>query len=292
MGQSQVSRLRGVRAWSLGLLLGHAVACGLVQAAEAQTVRFMSRDGATELVGYLFLPEGRGPFPAVVMLHGRGGAYSSLARGHYSAETLSRRHKQWGWFWAGRGYAGLHVDSFGPRGYAAGFPLNSYRDRPAGVNEQTIRPLDAYGALDYLRARTDVSADRIAIQGWSNAAMAVLAALETEPAKAQDRFAAALAFYPGCRAQAARTYYPYAPLLLLSAEDDEEVSSRVCERLAEAVKERGKNLQNVLYPGAQHGFDDPGSAKQARAANRAATKDARGRAEQFFALHVLGAGAR
>ena len=50
-----------------------------------QTVYFQSRDGKTELVGYLFLPESsaggqRGErHPAVVMLHGRAGPYSSNA---------------------------------------------------------------------------------------------------------------------------------------------------------------------------------------------------------------------
>lgn len=61
------------------------------------------------------------------------------------------RHR--GTVWAERGYLALHVDSFGPRGYPQGFPRNSYKDRPSEANEQNVRPLDAYGALDFLRAR-------------------------------------------------------------------------------------------------------------------------------------------
>ena len=41
-------------------------------------------------------------------------------------------------------------------------------DRPAAVSEITVRPLDAYAALKYLRTRPDVKPDRIGIQGWSN----------------------------------------------------------------------------------------------------------------------------
>src|SRR5689334_13185294 len=42
-------------------------------ASKPETVFFPSRDGKTELVGYLFLPSGGGTHPGIVMLHGRGG---------------------------------------------------------------------------------------------------------------------------------------------------------------------------------------------------------------------------
>ena len=99
-------------------------------AAVPETVKFPSRDGKTELTGYLFKPPGAGPHAAIVMLHGRGGPYSSLKRGTYTAETLTARHRMWGEFWAERGYLALHVDSFGPRGYPDGFPKHSYNKRP------------------------------------------------------------------------------------------------------------------------------------------------------------------
>ncbi len=185
-----------------------------LDAAAAQlpdTVSFPSRDGKTQLVGYLFKPKGAGPFPAIVMLHGRAGPYSTGAKGVYSAHTLTQRHKAWGEFWAARGYLVLHVDSFGPRGYAQGFPVHSYRDRPPAVSEQTVRPLDAYGALEYLRGRGDVIADRVGVQGWSNGAMTLLATLaDTAPGIAQPTpqtgFRAALALYPGCREQGKQNY--------------------------------------------------------------------------------------
>ena len=266
-----------------------------LDAAAAQlpdTVSFPSRDGKTQLTGYLFKPGGAGPHPAIVMLHGRAGPFSTGTKGIYAAQTLSRRHQAWGEFWAERGYLALHVDSFGPRGYARGFPVNSYQDRPPAVSEQTVRPLDAYGALEYLRGRADVIADRVGVQGWSNGAMALLAALaDTAPGIAQPTpqtgFRAALALYPGCREQEKQNYRPYAPLLMLLASGDKEVSPVVCQRLAQQTLARGTELEVVVYPGAQHAFDDPGSRKQANDANRAAMSDARIRAERFFAQHLL-----
>ena len=55
--------------------------------------------------------------PAVVMMHGRAGAYSAGADGVYDATTLSKRHKLWGRLWSEHGYLALLVDGFGPRGY-------------------------------------------------------------------------------------------------------------------------------------------------------------------------------
>src|SRR5580658_6658908 len=142
--------------------------------AVPKTVHFQSEDRKTNLVAYLFEPSTSGRHAAIVLLHGRAGCYSSAAHGVYTGETLSKRHKQWGEFWADRGYLAILVDSFSTRGYPAGFPRGSYEDRPAVVSEQTVRPLDAYGALRYLRGRRDIIADRIGVQGWSNGGMTVL----------------------------------------------------------------------------------------------------------------------
>lgn len=257
--------------------------------AEPRTVHFLSGDGQTKLAGYLFLPAGRGPFPAVVMLHGRAGPYSSLAHGVYDASTLSHRHQEWGEFWAERGYAALLVDSFGPRGYPAGFPAGSYENRPSAVSEQTVRPLDAYGALRFLQGRRDIAPDRIGVQGWSNGGMTVLVTMgDDAPGKPlQDGFRAAIAEYPGCGMEAVKGRYRlYAPVLLAIAADDEEVSPKRCEEFAKRTRAAGSVLDPVTYAGAEHNFDDPGQKKQSNPANRAATEDVKRRAEEFFGRHL------
>ena len=144
-----------------------------------EPVTFPSADGKTPLKGYLFKPAtaAAGRLPAVVMMHGRAGAYSTLAKGVYDASTLSQRHRMWGRLWAEQGYLALLVDGFGPRGYPQGFPRGSYDFRPGEINEVTIRPLDAYGALAYLRSRPDVVMDRVGLLGWSNGGSATMAAM-------------------------------------------------------------------------------------------------------------------
>jgi dienelactone hydrolase len=265
-------------AWLCALLASHA------GAQLPETVHFPSADGTTTLVGYLWLPQGGGKHPAIVMMHGRAGSYSSNAQGVYTAATLSKRHQAWGVFWAEHGYVALHVDGFGPRGYPAGFPRFSYKDRPEAVSEQTVRPLDAYGALAFLRGRPDVIADRIGLQGWSNGGSATLVTMSVRaPGIAEHSptsgFRAALAFYPGCDLSLYKQRYAsYAPLLVFLGSADEEVSPAICER----VIPQNSQSRWIEYPGATHDFDDPGASRQSVAANRTASDDAHERAVAFF----------
>jgi carboxymethylenebutenolidase len=228
----------------------------------------------------------------VVLLHGRAGVYSSLAKGVYNARTLSKRHKFWGEFWASKGCVALLVDSFGPRGHWEGFGRGSYDERPSEVSEQTVRPLDAYGALEFLRKRGDVIGDRIGLQGWSNGGMTTLVTMSsTAPGvnapSPSTGFRAALAFYPGCGMQAIQgSYVPYAPLHLFVGTADEEVSPQRCQKWEAGVRTRSNLTGLTSYAGAEHNFDDPSASKQGKPANAAATADARQRAAEFFRRHL------
>jgi carboxymethylenebutenolidase len=77
-------------------------------------------------------------------------------------------------------------------------------------------------------------------------------------------------------------FMPYAPVLLLIASADDEVSPKACESLAARSRAAGAPVELVVYDGAEHNFDDPGRSKQDREANRRATADARVRATRLF----------
>jgi carboxymethylenebutenolidase len=195
--------------------------------------------------------------------------------------------------WAAQGYVALLVDGFGPRGYPAGFPRHSYDSRPEELNEITVRPLDAYGALAWLRARADVDGARIALQGWSNGGSATLAAMAAGPGLAPaslQGFVAALAFYPACglKGAFASGYLPYAPVHVFVGTADEEVSPKRCQTFAAASRQKGGDIAITLYPGATHGFDDPSAKRQRVEANATATKDAVEKATQFLASRPRG----
>jgi carboxymethylenebutenolidase len=259
----------------------------------AERVEFASADGKTTLVGYVFQPATHpdARVPAVVMMHGRAGAYSTAAHGVYDATTVSQRHQFWGRWWAQQGYLAVLVDGFGPRGYPQGFPVHSYRWRPAELNEVTIRPLDAYGALRYLRSRADVRGDRIGLQGWSNGGSATLASMAIDAPGLDEHtqaagFRAALAFYPACRLKGHFDdidYAAYAPLRLFMGTADEEVSPRLCRELLE---DADGDIESKFYKGATHDFDDPGRRRQRIEANADAREDVIRRATRFFARQL------
>lgn len=272
-----------------------AVAPALAQdgpAAVASTVErvtFRSMDDAkTELVAYLFKPaKPAAKAPAVVLMHGRAGAYSSLADGTYNAETLTMRHKYWARYWASRGYYALVIDGFGPRGYPGGFAAGTYNDRPDSIDEVSIRPLDAYAGLRFLRSLPGVDGDRIGLMGWSNGGSATLAAMADDKPGDMKKlgFRAAISFYPGCGLKnrfKAKGWKSYAPVLVFMGTADEEVSPKSCDAFVKRSQGLGGQVEMITYEGAAHSFDDPGKKKQSVPANAAATADVRKRAAEFF----------
>lgn len=276
------------------VLLTLAMLPARVAFAIPDTVSFPSADGATEIVAYLFKPRTPGLHPAIVMLHGRGGPYSSnvnkgctlVSRASTSAcnaGSLSKRHTMWGRYWAERGYIALLPDSFGPRGKARGFGRFTHDDPDrADVNEKTVRPLDAEGALGWLRKQGNVVTNRIFLQGWSNGGSTALNVMQRQGAKTSG-YRAALALYPGCgpKALLAPDLATSAPVILLLGSDDEEVSPARCQDMAQRSTAAGGKIDVVLYPGATHGFDDPGRRHQSIPGNRSALEDALKRAIAF-----------
>jgi dienelactone hydrolase len=294
-----------MRRWRRFSLVGGAsffmscIGCLVVADARAEptTVYFASADNRTRLVGYLFAPQTPGPHPAVVMLHGRGGPYSSninkectlVAKGNGSpcnASSLSKRHAEWGAYWADHGYLALLPDSFGPRNKGHGFGRFTHGEPERDdVNERTVRPLDAEGALRYLQSRDDVVPGHIFLQGWSNGASTVLNVMYRQTLPPSGGFHAAMALYPGCGSDAliSQDYKTAVPVTVFLASDDEEVSPVACHRVLDSAVGNGNPINIVDYVGATHDFDDPGKKRQSVVANRAAREDVLHRASELFA---------
>ena len=201
---------------------------------------------------------------------------------------MSKRHQSWGEYWAAHGFIALLPDSFGPRGKAHGFGRHTHGEPDRDdVNERTVRPLDAEGALKLLQARNDVTAARIYLQGWSNGASTTLNVMYRQAqANGQGNssgFRAAMAFYPGCGPAAllTRDYRTSAPVTVFLGEDDEEVSPETCHRVLDPAAKRSP-IEVVEYDDATHGFDDPGKKKQRIPGNQDAREDVLERAAVIF----------
>jgi len=180
----------------------------------------------------------------------------------------------------------LLPDSFGPRDKGHGFGRGTHDDADRDdVNERTVRPLDAEGALKYLQTRKDVTASKIFLQGWSNGASTALNVMLRQAQSSSVGFRAALAFYPGCgpRALISQDYKATAPVTVFLGSDDEEVSPKACHRVLDAAARQGSPLTLVDYRGATHDFDDPGQRRQSVPGNAAAREDVLKRAAAIFA---------
>ena len=153
--------------------------------------------------GHLAKPDGEGPFPAVVGLHGCAGMHDTTKQ-RLADELVAR------------GYVVLLVDSYATRG------IDHACTSTAFATFLRRRP-DAYGALVFLARQTFVDPHRVAAVGFSAGAWVTLSVAETNAFElfvppSNLRFRAAAAFNPPCRRAATRPGIP--TLIFIGALDD------------------------------------------------------------------------
>ncbi len=237
----------------LALALG--MGAGATGAAGSDAVTFPGPE--VELAGRLYHPEGAGPFPAIVLMHGCSGLWRRDGKEPTPAYVFWAEH------WRARGYVALHVDSFGPRGERE---ICTQRDRK--IRPDRERPRDAHAALRWLVARADVDPTRVHLMGWSNGGAAVLHAIKVDaPGRdsAGPQFRSAVAFYPGCAPLTRVEYRTVVPLLIQAGAADDWTPARHCERLVEVSRDAGELMEIDIYPGAHHAFDGLGPTSRRRA---------------------------
>lgn len=208
----------------------------------------MPADGIT-LRGELLRPAGAGPFPAVVAMHGCDGLYE---RGK---TAMSPRHRDWAERLAAAGYVVVLPDSFGSRGLGPQCRVSEREVRPSRE-----RVSDALAAKAYLQSRADVKPGAVSLLGWSNGGSTVLYAVEPRRAAKDGKpdFAAAIAFYPGCRVpMETGRWRARLPLLILIGGADDWTPPQPCAALAKAAAAQGDRVSIHVYPGAYHSFDHP-----------------------------------
>jgi dienelactone hydrolase len=189
--------------------------------------------------GYLAKPDGAGPFPAIVGLHGCAGMHDTTKQ-RLADELVAR------------GYVLLLVDSYATRGIEHACTTTAF------ATFLTRRP-DAYGALAFLARQSFVDPRRVAVVGFSAGARVTLSVAEPnsfEPfvPASNLRFRAAAAFYPPCQAAVARPGIP--TLIFIGALDDWTPAANCSDKIARWGND-GPPVELVVYPDAHHGFYYP-----------------------------------
>jgi dienelactone hydrolase len=267
--------------WLSSLLVGIAVLLGAAACRAGTLVEFpnLAEHLPKTLPGYLARPGAglsallgsgsnrTGPFPAVIVLHGCSGLSSHSAR-------IADRLGSWG-------YVALTVDSLGPRGMATHCGGGLFVDQA----------FDAYAALRYVSQLDFVDGARVAVIGQSMGGSSVLYAVDRDLAAQyfNERFRAAIAYYPGCAIPAASLT---APTLVLIGEADDWNSAERCRQMVAHSRPDGAPIALTVYPGAYHAFDvaelNPGrnSLGHWLEYNEPAAKDAEQKVRDFLAANL------
>lgn len=205
----------------------------------------------------IYLPEGTGPFPAVLLFHGCGGARGIMDE---YAEASAKA-----------GVAGIVVDSLAPRGIGYG---GAVRTVCTGMKVRgRERAGDVLAAIDLAREIRGVDPNRLAIAGWSHGGWSILDALAMKlpgerphglknvPENPFKGVRLAILTYPFCGfpGLAARRGLNETgvPLDVLALTDDDTAKLADCEKMAEAARKSGATVRWETKGGLTHAFDEP-----------------------------------
>ena len=199
--------------------------------AAGQTI---AEQASVKISGELYLPPGKGPFPAVVLMPPCSGRLPLKAEQADGARYNAL------------GYALLAVDSFGPRGFEEGC---------SGVGSSVDLVMDAYGALLWLAEQPFIDPERIAIVGYSKGADTALSAVGFDGVERlfDRQFRAAIAYYPFCQRQEDTAVS--VPTLILVGELDDWNFARDCRDIMARRKGLGAPMRLVVLPDAHHSFN-------------------------------------
>ena len=195
--------------------------------------------------GYLVQPSGRGPFPAVLVIHENRGLNPYI-------EDVARRL-------AAEGFLALAPDGLAPLG---GYPGNDDdgREMQARLDQPKLR-VDMLNGARFVKAHP-LSTGRLGVTGfcWGGGTTNWLAAT------LGDDVQAAVPYY-GAAAATGSVAAIRAALLIHYAQDDERINAMWPEFEA-ALKAAGTRHEMHVYAGTQHGFHNNSTPRFQEAAAR------------------------
>jgi carboxymethylenebutenolidase len=234
------------------------VVAASLYAAESKPVSYKSGDETVQ--GILYTPTGKGPFPALIVIHEWWGLND------WVKEQASKLSDQ--------GYVTLAIDLY--RGKVATTPDEAHQIM-RGVPEDRAKR-DLHAGFAYLASQPNVKKDRVGAIGWCMGGGYALDVALQEPALAAD-----VINYGHLATDPAALQKIKAPILGIFGAQDKGIPPEDVRKFGESLDKMGKKIELKIYDDAGHAFENPNNAQGYRAAD---AQDAWQRTIDFLAANL------
>jgi carboxymethylenebutenolidase len=201
-------------------------------AADSKAVSYKS--GEETVNGVLYTPVGKGPFPALIVIHEYWG--------------LNDWVKEQAGKLADQGYVALAIDLY--RGKVADNPDLAHELMRGVPDDRALRDLRA--AYDFLAAQRNVKKDRIGSIGWCMGG-----GYSLDVALAEPQLAAAVINYGRLATEPSDLKKINAPILGLFGGQDRGITPDDVKKFQQSMEQLGKKVEVKIYPDAGHAFENP-----------------------------------
>jgi carboxymethylenebutenolidase len=227
-------------------------------AVDGKSVSYKSGDETVS--GTLYTPTGKGPFPAIIVIHEWWGLND------WVKEQASKL--------ADQGYVALAVDLY--RGKVADTPDLAH-ELMRGVPEDRASR-DLHAAFDFLASQPNVKKDRIGSIGWCMGGGYSLDVALVEPT-----LAANVINYGHLASDPVELKKINAPILGNFGGQDRGIPPEDVRKFQQTLQQLGKKVDIKIYPDAGHAFENPNNKQGYRADDAA---DAWKRTIDFLAANL------
>ena len=227
-------------------------------AADSKTVSYKSGDETVQ--GTLYTPAGKGPFPALLVIHEYWGLND------WVKDQASRL--------ADEGYVTLAVDLY--RGRVASTPDMAHELMRGVPEDRAIR--DLHAAFEFLTTQPNVKKNRIGSIGWCMGGGYSLDVALEEPTLAAD-----VINYGHLATDTDSLKKINAPILGLFGGQDRGITPDDVKKFGATMDQLGKKIDVKIYDDAGHAFENPNNKDGYRATDAA---DAWNRTVAFLADHL------
>ena len=201
-------------------------------AADGKSVSYKSGDETVQ--GILYTPPGKGPFPALIVIHEWWGLND------WVKDQASKL--------AGQGYEALAIDLY--REKVATTPEMAH-ELMRGVPDDRAKR-DLHAAFEFLESQPNVNKKRIGAIGWCMGGGYALDVALDEPTLAAD-----VINYGHLVTDPAEIKKIDAPILGLFGAQDQGITPDDVHKFEAAMKQQGKKIEIKIYEDAGHAFENP-----------------------------------